>query len=451
MNRVGQVFTVFLVLSLPMVAASHGIWGHVHVTGWAVENLPDGQVRDFFDDPEVMNALLFGAAFTDSGYWPQGGELGARSRAYSEHTHWSPFIQSFIEWVVVNDPPPWDTLESRQRVAFLMGCAAHGLQDEIFDSLFLFQVQEHDGAGQDEADPGTDGFLALDGHIRFLPTSSYLPYDVLVQLYAGLDEEVDASIIEESVGIMEYLYLNHELGLDIAMRLGEQYDDVIPWARAHYLDVDVPGSLAAEIEPTGRYLEALWGRLHGAPAGDNAVIFAYPARPRRLYGHRADSPASWVTFIFGAGVSYDGAATTWTARDGGDIAFAQHNTRWGGAWPRLVRMAPSEDLTPGGWYTTGLVPGVALIDGSNAAEFSLEFQVACTDREGQCEDLGQLPAPDLSGPGGGMADAGVDSSMDAGDPTEEVGAGSPGSSPSPRGSGCSQGNGQPLVSFFLRR
>ena len=35
-------------------ARAHGIWCHVHVTGWAIENLPAGELKTFFDDPEVM-------------------------------------------------------------------------------------------------------------------------------------------------------------------------------------------------------------------------------------------------------------------------------------------------------------------------------------------------------------------------------------------------------------
>ncbi|MFT6396641.1 MAG: hypothetical protein ACJAYU_001384, partial [Bradymonadia bacterium] len=136
MLRFIVLLTLCCVLA-PSTASAHGIWGHIHVTGWAIENLPPGELRDFFEEPEVLNAALFGAAFTDSGYFPQSGELSQRSRAYSEHTHWEPFIESFIVWIIENDPPPWDTVESRMRVGFMIGCASHGLQDEIFDSLFL--------------------------------------------------------------------------------------------------------------------------------------------------------------------------------------------------------------------------------------------------------------------------------------------------------------------------
>ena len=87
-----------LTLLLAPAASAHGIHAHIHVTGWAIEALPDSELRDFFQDPEVMNAALFGAAFTDSGYWPLSGEMGEVARTYSEHTHWEPFIADVVAW-----------------------------------------------------------------------------------------------------------------------------------------------------------------------------------------------------------------------------------------------------------------------------------------------------------------------------------------------------------------
>ncbi len=148
-------------------------------------------------DHDVFNAALFGAGFTDSGYSPGNiprtdetwTTLVSKASAYSEHTHWEPFIEQFVEWIRENDPPPYDhlpaeeRLESEKRLAFLLGCAAHGLQDEIFDSLFLFQTQEHDGVGQSEVDPASDGFLGVEGYARFVP-EPYVPYDTVLELYA---------------------------------------------------------------------------------------------------------------------------------------------------------------------------------------------------------------------------------------------------------------------------
>lgn len=385
----------------------------MHVTGWAIENLPPGELRDFFADPEVFNAALFGAAFTDSGYFPQSGDLSRRSRAYSEHTHWEPFIEDFVEWIRENDPPPWDDLESRKRVAFLIGAASHGLQDEIFDSLFLFQVDEKDGAGQGEADPATDGFLALDANLRFVP-EPWIPMDTLVELYQVLDQGVDARTIRDSVDVMVLLYVRQG-GWLTAEGLGNQYSEAIPWTRAHYLDPNIPGSLRAEINPTGAHIQALWERLHGRLDPDEVVVATYPDLPRRLISHETGTPDSWVTLVFGAGVRLDSVATTWSG-GAGPVPHRHLGTRWGAEFPRLVRLEAEQALEPGGWYTAGIGAGAELIDGrTTSSAFEFEFQVDCTEQEGDCEPVEVTP-PAIDGSGPVLPpDAG---STDAGDVTD---------------------------------
>lgn len=371
-------------------ARAHGVWGHVHVTGWAIENLSPGELRDFFAEPEVLNAALFGAAFTDSGYWLQSGPHRDAARSYTEHTHWEPFVQDYIEWILANDPPPFETLESRKRVAFLMGCAAHGLQDEIFDSLFLEQIAEHDGAGQDEADPGSDGFLALDGHLRFAP-QEYIPMELLLELYDPLGQQVTEETIRAGVDFMTFVYLDPVRGERLASSLGEEYAEALSWTRDHYLDQDIPGSLRAEIDPTIAYLEAIWDRLHSRHAERGVVIHAYPATPRRLRAHTPGTADAWVTFVFQQGVQTSAAPTSWVDEQERAIAYTQRGTRWGGpdGWARLARLMPEQQLAPGGWYTTRVEANVPLIDGSMSARaFEHRFQVSCIDEADEaCPEL----------------------------------------------------------------
>ncbi|MCP4804634.1 MAG: zinc dependent phospholipase C family protein [Proteobacteria bacterium] len=374
-------------------ANAHGIWGHVHVTGWAVENMPDDELRQFLLEPEVFNALLFGAVFTDTGYAIDD----PAARAYSEHTHWEPFIEDYIEWMRVNDPPPWTTLESKKRVAFLMGCASHGMQDSIFDSLFLHQVELRDGAGQSETDPGTDGFLVLDDHIRFIPTED-IPFETVLELYEGLSADVTREVIDEAVGLTTDVYINDDIGLTIAAGLGEQHADAMPWGREHYMDPEVPGSLRAEIFPTMRYQQAIWARLHDELDADDVTVFAFPEEPRRLRSGDPETVDSWVTLIFGAGVTYEGELVELLDDDGQVVPFTQANTRWGAGHTRLVRLLPDEPLTAGGWYTARLAPGAELIDGRTTTEpYELTFQVACDDDDPACPDLGDIPVAHVDG------------------------------------------------------
>ncbi len=393
MRRIGLAALALTAL-LPSSAGAHGIWGHVHVTGWAVENMPDDELRQFLLEPEVFNALLFGAVFTDTGYAIDD----PASRAYAEHAHWEPFVEDFVEWIRRNDPPPWDSLESRQRVAFLMGCASHGLQDSIFDSLFLAQVEERDGVGQDEVDPGTDGFLALDGYLRFVP-EVYVPTSTLLELYEVLPEQITEEVIDEAVTAVTAAYVNDELGIAVAEALGGLYAEDLPWGREHYMDPEVPGSLRSEIFPTLRYQRALWARLHGELSADEVAIYAFPEQPRRLRSGDAATVDSWVSLIFGAGVRYEGDLAELLDDRGQVVPFTQLDTRWGAEQTRLIRLLPERDLIPGGWYTARMRAGAALIDGQTSTEtWELSFQVAC-EGEGDpaCPDLGEIAVASVDG------------------------------------------------------
>lgn len=409
----------FVVPLAAQPAHAHGLWGHVHVTGWAVENLPPGELRSFLlDEPEVFNALLFGAVFADTGYALDD----PAARAYSEHAHWEPFVEDFATWVRANDPPPWNDLASRKRVAFLLGCASHGLQDALFDSLFLHQVESHDGVGQDETDPGTDGFLALDGHLRFTPERE-IPLETVLELFEALPEDVTEQVIDDAVSLVTAVYINDTVGPLVAAQLGLQALEVMPWGYAHYLDPDVPGSLRAEILPTAAYQQALWDRLHGRPVVDPTAVFPEPER--RLRSGEVGAPDSWVTVGFGQGVAVGSVDLVLEDDAGGRVGASVVGNRWGSDPSRVVRLQPTEPLVPGAFYTARLAAGAEGIDGTALAAWHHTFQVACAaDDDPACPPLAPAVAsidgpvapttPTASIPTGATADTGADATS----PTE---------------------------------
>ena len=87
---------------------------------------------------------------------------------------------------------------------------------------------------------------------------------------------------------------------------------------------------------------------------------AYPETPRRLRGHQASSPDSWVTVIFGVGSQFGDLTPVLSAdATGTAVPFELKNTRWNETWTRLARLLPASDLEPGAWYTLGVPVGAA--------------------------------------------------------------------------------------------
>ncbi len=385
----------------PRRAAAHGLHGHIHVTGWAIENLPEGELKDIFADEDVFYAALAGAMFPDTGYALDR----PAARDYAEHSHWEPFIEDFIEYMLATYGPDYDSKHEKMMVAFLLGCASHGLQDEIFDSLFVYETEERDGRGQDLTDPGTDGFLVQDGWFRLLP-EDFFPVDELLPLYASVNSQIDASLIQEHIRTVRNAYVNDLLGTRVAAGFGARYRPQIPWAAAHYLDMDVPGSLASEIEPTMYHMQALWDRLHGRFDESGLVVHAFPDAPRRLRSHRHEQVASWVTMIFGKGVEQDSATASLLDASGLPHPFNLRYTRWGGT-SRLIRFLPTADFVPGANYTAILEPGAELVDGTvTTMSHSHDFTVDCDPNdplagapaEGACEEIVVTDDPVIAGP-----------------------------------------------------
>jgi hypothetical protein len=355
---VRYLLTAFFLLA-PLSSAGHGINGHVHVTGWAIERLPPGPARDFFADESVRDAAMIGAAFPDSGY--------AVNDHYGELAHWPPFVNAYVEWFRENIAPPFDTVEKRRHAAFVIGLACHGLQDELFDSLFLHQIREHDGAGQDEADPGTDAFLFVDGHLRFQPPL-YFPGEAIVQVMERAHgHAVDAATVGEGMERVKFLVIDNFSALGPS--LDARYRPLLPWSSEHYLDPDIPGSLGAEVPATAAFIEAVFRRLHDDFPVSALAVHQWPTLRRRLRSLEPDTVDAWSTLVFGAGVVL-GSLTTDTVElvgPGGERAPVRvTGQRWGGSADsatRLVSVRPQERLLPDSEYTLRLLPGVRLVDG----------------------------------------------------------------------------------------
>ena len=393
------VMTLIVVMGDLTVGASpvsaHGGLAHVQVTAWAVENLPQGELRQFLAHPETFNSILLGAAYPDVGYYP-GLEDHDLHRAYGEYSHWTPFLTEFVKWIKTNDPPPWTSLESRKRVAFLLGCAAHGFQDEVFDSLFLPMVDHHDGEGQDAVDPATDGLLVRDGYMGMYPTLE-APLEALAEVFNGsglFRAPITPEMLSTSLENMGLFYLDEGAGPALASIALASFENVLLWTADHYMDPVIPGSLHSEVFPTGWMIQAMWEELKGAPS-EKMVVFQYPEEGRRLGSGQAGNPASWVSLLFSTGVDLDDIEVRWSHSSGVDVPFSRNKTDWA----RVLMLVPSADLIPGDIYSISLKGNVTTVSGGlQTLERSISIQVECDKPDdARCSAADEVPVARLDG------------------------------------------------------
>ncbi len=384
LSQLGARLLVPVFVGLPGLAAAHGINGHVHVTGWAIESLPPGPLRAFFDDAALRDTAQSGASFPDSGY--------AVDDAYGEMAHWEPFIEAYVRWIKATHGPDFSTDEARRHIAFMMGAASHGLQDEIFDTIFLRHLEQEDGQSQDAADPGTDAFLFTDGWLRFKPPVWLAPEDLQEVFDAAHGYRPEAMQMRAGMARVKALVID---GFHVfAPQLDAQYRPLLPWGAAHYMDPETAGGHASEIPATRAYMEALWDRLHDRLEPRAVVSYQYPGNGRPVPGLTAGRVESWVHLVFGVGTNV-GSLTPETVsllRTNGEarepVPVEVLHTRWSGSpdsTTRLLQLRPETDLVAGATYVLRLEAGLWMQDGRTTdAPIEITFTASCPEGSADC-------------------------------------------------------------------
>jgi hypothetical protein len=125
---------VLWVWNLPS-ARANGQSSHIWIAENAKTHIEAGALRDLVTDPALQQALINGAMFPDGGY-PLGDP-------YAAIAHWEPFQNGYRDWIIAEFEMPW-TGEAATHVAFLLGMAAHGMADQLYDSLFMERSRQED-------------------------------------------------------------------------------------------------------------------------------------------------------------------------------------------------------------------------------------------------------------------------------------------------------------------
>ena len=430
MPRALPPFAALLVLLLTARASANGAYSHVHMSQLAVTQLPPGELRDLFDDPEVFAALEAGSMFPDSGY--------AADDPYGEIAHWEPFLHAYLEDLRTRYAGDYSSHEAKLRIAFLLGFAAHGIEDQSYDTTLLARAFE---SGDTEVeglsfDQLADYFLTIDQGISFTVDDPYAPYADLPSVIANGPEahDVTEAVVRDGMDRMATvirLQGNARLVRTWYLTGWEHY----PFLGTHYYDAAAVGSVPWLAALLVTYWRVLWDRLlqTDQPTRD-LLIHSVPEDGATNWNVDLAESRAWgrIALFFGYAIDRDIVAPSITLRDASGTAVpTTFETAYGGRDRNLLHVVPSATLAYDSDYTVEIAAGASTLFGETTdAPISFSFRTRCApDRLSDCPPL---PPPLVPGPMP-MRDAGVPRS-DAGTPT--VDAGTPPATPPSTDGGC---------------
>ena len=368
MNRRHHVTTALLTLLTALTclgaggepARANGNYSHLWMATDALQYLDPGELRDLLTREDLRRMLRNGAMFPDGGY--------AVGDGYGEISHWEPFQRTYLEWIRATFQPPWSD-EAAQHIAFLMGMAAHGMSDQLYDGMYLERHEHYDEFGSEATlfgvDGATDACFAV-SHGLMDPPDPWVPAENLAPLYDALQgHQVTPETITEGQALVVVAVLVANDAVSNPDVVEDEYMEIYPWACGHQNDPTVPGSPPTHGPALARYWQVLWDQLHGHEDFDQPLLGSFTSGMTSYDVPRdAGIPDSWVSAALPRGLdpaTVNGDSVTVTGEDGEEHPVTLHV--YYGAHSHLVNIKPQDDWAPNMEYTVTLSSPLASWDG----------------------------------------------------------------------------------------
>jgi hypothetical protein len=265
---------------LPAPAGAAGITTHAFMAERATDHVGDPALQRLLR--VGREAVLSGAAFPDGGYAVSSMPGGD----YGEVSHWERFVNAYAAHLRAD--PGCRPIESpdgpcASKVAHLMGVAAHGMGDEMWDWMFEPHMADHHespvhpvyrsglpgAAEMADLPPGSLAntseyamdLIALVDHWRWPNIGLYAPpFDDLLAVYGSIGR---GDVRRE--GLAAGHAALHAAMAGERAAIAADYARVkttMPWTSAHMHDA--PGGVEDTARSIAGYYEMLWRKLTGA-------------------------------------------------------------------------------------------------------------------------------------------------------------------------------------------
>jgi len=380
-----------VLLACGVSALANGQTTHIWITREALGRLPEGELADLLQDPELEPMLVHGTMFPDGGY-PLG-------HPYGETAHWEPFQTRYLDWIKSTYGPPY-TGEAAPHVAFLMGLGSHGLADQTFDAFYLNRSQLYDGdlgwADGRSMDEATDIVWARMTGAQDVP-ERWVPYDALLPLFEDAGVGVDADTLSEGQDLLELAVS----AVGVAGSSGgdlSYYEDPFPWATSNLDNYELPGIPDYEADVIASYWAELWDRLHDL-SGEQLIDRTWPVDGGYGLATDPESPDARISIIFKQGLYAEDVDTdAFRVEDSSGAALGFETWLYYGDDSHIVHLVPTERWPAYDWLRVTVVAGLPTRTGAVLTE-DHRFQVSTWRQQddGACgEDGGDRVDDDRS-------------------------------------------------------
>jgi len=224
--------------------------------------------------------FLSGALYPDSGYVARDAQVPGGD--YGEVSHWENFINAYVahirskpECAAVTNP----TGPCAPMIAHLLGAAAHGMGDEIWDWLFEPLATDH---GEFPDHPVASGdplggippgslinsieyamdMIAIKDHFLWAEIPHYVPpAEDLVAVYSSIGrDDISTQGIVVGNALESAIIAAERFGAAVD---GERVRAQMPWSSAHFYSES--GGVIFSARAIAGYTEGLWRKLTAAP------------------------------------------------------------------------------------------------------------------------------------------------------------------------------------------
>lgn len=297
---VAAAVVVVIVLATSTPAEAAGVTTHAWMGLDAIDLVTDPALHALLDAhrPQVEG----GAQYPDSGYFNRA--IGVPGGDYGEEAHWQRFHDAYLDQIAgrddcgdLTDPDG----PCADEIAHVLGMAAHGLGDQVWDWLFEPYAPQY---GEEYLPPELAAFvgpggiefqmdmIAITRHGRWTsPDTPPLPSTAdLDAAFAAVGRpDITESGLTEGKKNMKII---RDVEGALAPEHGPKVEAAMPWTSANF--VTAPGGVDFGAVAIAALYENLWGRLLGDQP-PTKVSITYPADGQR------DIPSTGWVADFGPG------------------------------------------------------------------------------------------------------------------------------------------------------